>query len=302
MIPPRSPIYTLLDANAKWADAVDTAEPGFFAKSAQGQYPKVPLSSLSLEPLTTSPNRSSGSDAPTRASQSLSSPVHAPVTSLSTVTSPSKQPHRPLSYPCSPRNTHSQFHPDDDSALAVLSYAVGVVGVEHGTLSHITQAHILTRAHDRVQSYLPDIPTAEAQQRVIKPLRPVLSPPKNPPLPPEPNHPSLAGSPHSQTSSRPSTSPTQPQLPPSTSSCTKTSNAKSSIFVMPNLSSRRGPLASPSGSMVGCTMSRQAESRTWACPAVLGSRKRERIRCNTLHAWHRILSESTITTWNKNIG
>lgn len=30
----------------------------------------------------------------------------------------------------SPR--HSQFHPDDDSALAVLSYAVGVVGVEHG--------------------------------------------------------------------------------------------------------------------------------------------------------------------------
>ena len=27
---------------------------------------------------------------------------------------------------------HSQFHPDDDSAHAVLAYAVGTVGVEHG--------------------------------------------------------------------------------------------------------------------------------------------------------------------------
>ena len=41
MIPPRSPIHALLDANARWADAVDHAEPGFFRTSAQGQHPKA---------------------------------------------------------------------------------------------------------------------------------------------------------------------------------------------------------------------------------------------------------------------
>lgn len=41
MIPPISPVQTLLAGNAKWAEAVDRAEPGFFQRSALGQYPKA---------------------------------------------------------------------------------------------------------------------------------------------------------------------------------------------------------------------------------------------------------------------
>ena len=134
MIPPRSHVHALLDANATWADAVDRAEPGFFHKSAQGQYPKARAPAPLLTPLShVHVHRSSGSDAQTRASQNQSSPAHAPATSLSTATLPSTSPRNSFSCHVTPHTDRdSQFHADDDSALAVLSYAVDVVGVEHG--------------------------------------------------------------------------------------------------------------------------------------------------------------------------
>lgn len=84
MVPSRSALLALLDANANWVDAVNQAEPGFFAKSAQGQRPKVSVSLTVYRPLT--PTRSSGLAAPTRAYQSRSSPQRVQATSLCTAT------------------------------------------------------------------------------------------------------------------------------------------------------------------------------------------------------------------------
>ena len=41
MIHPVSPVHTLLAANARWAESVDRTDPGFFERSAKGQYPKA---------------------------------------------------------------------------------------------------------------------------------------------------------------------------------------------------------------------------------------------------------------------
>ncbi|KAG8215138.1 carbonic anhydrase [Butyriboletus roseoflavus] len=90
MIPPYSPIHTLLDANVRWANAVDLAEPGFF-RCADSRVPETVLTGARPGDIF----------------------VH--------------------------RNIANQFHPDDDSALAVLSYALGVVGVEHVVLAGHTQ-------------------------------------------------------------------------------------------------------------------------------------------------------------------
>jgi len=100
MIPPRSPLHALLEANAKWADAVHDAEPGFFSKLAQGQSPKVLWIGC----------------ADSRVPESVLTGARPGDLFVH-------------------RNIANQFHPDDDSALAVLSYAVGVVGVEHVVLA-----------------------------------------------------------------------------------------------------------------------------------------------------------------------
>ncbi|KAH0833869.1 carbonic anhydrase [Lanmaoa asiatica] len=96
MIPPRSPVHILLDGNAKWAHAVDRAEPGFFRKSALGQQPKVLWIGC----------------ADSRVPESVLTGARPGDIFVH-------------------RNIANQFHTDDDSALAVLAYAIGVVGVEH---------------------------------------------------------------------------------------------------------------------------------------------------------------------------
>jgi len=96
MIPPISPVQTLLAGNAKWAEAVDRAEPGFFQRSALGQYPKVLWIGC----------------ADSRVPESILTGARPGDIFVH-------------------RNIANQFHPDDDSALAVLSYALAVVGVEH---------------------------------------------------------------------------------------------------------------------------------------------------------------------------
>jgi len=96
MIPPTSPIHALLDANANWADAVHRADPGFFQRSAKGQSPKVLWFGCSDS--------------------------RVPESVLTGARPGDIFVHR---------NVANQCHPNDDSALAVLAYAIGVVGVEH---------------------------------------------------------------------------------------------------------------------------------------------------------------------------
>ncbi|KAI0769280.1 carbonic anhydrase [Trametes elegans] len=86
----------LLSNNAQWASDVDKAEPGFFAETAKGQAPKV---------LWIGCSDSRVPESVVTASKPGDIFVH--------------------------RNIANQFHPDDDSALSVLTYAVAHVGVTH---------------------------------------------------------------------------------------------------------------------------------------------------------------------------
>ncbi|KAH9886646.1 carbonic anhydrase [Cubamyces lactineus] len=86
----------LLSNNAQWAEDVEKVEPGFFAQSAKGQAPKV---------LWIGCSDSRVPESVVTASKPGDIFVH--------------------------RNIANQFHPEDDSALAVLTYAVAHVGVSH---------------------------------------------------------------------------------------------------------------------------------------------------------------------------
>jgi len=86
----------LVEQNVKWAEDVKALEPDFFENSAKGQAPKVLWigCSDSRVPETV---------------KLASKPGEIFVT----------------------RNIAAQFHPDDDSALSVLTYAIENLGVEH---------------------------------------------------------------------------------------------------------------------------------------------------------------------------
>ncbi|EIM87607.1 carbonic anhydrase [Stereum hirsutum FP-91666 SS1] len=89
-------IARLFTSNEQWKEAVGQAEPSFFAETAKGQAPKV---------LWIGCADSRVPESVITASKPGDIFVH--------------------------RNIANQFHADDDSALAVLSYAVENVGVEH---------------------------------------------------------------------------------------------------------------------------------------------------------------------------
>jgi len=83
-------------SNSQWVKAVNSAEPGFFEESAKGQTPKI---------LWLGCSDSRVPESVITASRPGDIFVH--------------------------RNIANQIHPDDDSVLSVIAYAVAVVGVEH---------------------------------------------------------------------------------------------------------------------------------------------------------------------------
>lgn len=89
-------IARIFTANSQWADAVSDAEPQFFQASAKGQSPNV---------LWIGCADSRVPESVVTASKPGDIFVH--------------------------RNIANQFHPDDDSALSVLTYAVHELGVQH---------------------------------------------------------------------------------------------------------------------------------------------------------------------------
>ncbi|KAI0301481.1 carbonic anhydrase [Russula brevipes] len=86
----------LFVSNSQWVRAVKAAEPGFFEQSAKGQSPKI---------LWLGCSDSRVPESVVTASRPGDIFVH--------------------------RNIANQVHPDDDSVLSVITYAVAVVGVEH---------------------------------------------------------------------------------------------------------------------------------------------------------------------------
>ncbi|KAG0702101.1 carbonic anhydrase [Suillus ampliporus] len=94
-----SSIQSLLNANEEWAQSVIKDKPDFFAQSATGQSPKI---------LWIGCSDSRVPESVITASKPGDIFVH--------------------------RNIANQFHPNDDSALSALTYAVKVVGVAHVVL------------------------------------------------------------------------------------------------------------------------------------------------------------------------
>ncbi|KAG9308662.1 carbonic anhydrase [Chiua virens] len=119
MIPPRSPVHVLLDDNAQWAHALDDAEPGFFARSALGQSPKVSLI-VPQRPHADIPQVLWIGCADSRVPESVITGARPGDIFVH-------------------RNVANQVHPDDDSAQAVLTYGVETVGVEHVVLAGHTR-------------------------------------------------------------------------------------------------------------------------------------------------------------------
>ncbi|KAI8996231.1 carbonic anhydrase [Trametes punicea] len=127
----------LLSNNAQWAEDVEKAEPGFFAHSAQGQSPKV---------LWIGCSDSRVPESVVTASRPGDIFVH--------------------------RNIANQFHPDDDSALSVLTYAVAHVGVQHVILVGHTNCGGAQACHAAAHAPMPAAPSApkDALGRWLAPL------------------------------------------------------------------------------------------------------------------------------------
>lgn len=110
-------------ANEEWRKAVLQVAPDFFEKSAKGQTPKV---------LWFGCADSRVPESVVLAAKPGDLFVHRNIAKYA--------PHRPFRnarFPSTYLLTNfffpSQFHPDDDSALSVLTYAVEHVGVQHGS-------------------------------------------------------------------------------------------------------------------------------------------------------------------------
>ncbi|KAG6328313.1 hypothetical protein ID866_10776 [Astraeus odoratus] len=98
--PGTSPLASLLSANVEWAEHISTNDPDFFGHCAKGQSPKVLWIGC----------------ADSRVPESVLTGA---------------KPGDIFVH----RNIANQFHPDDDSALSVLAYAVNMLGVEHALLN-----------------------------------------------------------------------------------------------------------------------------------------------------------------------
>ncbi|KAI0350515.1 carbonic anhydrase [Trametes cingulata] len=125
----------LLSNNAQWAEDVEKVEPGFFAQSAKGQAPKV---------LWIGCSDSRVPESVVTASKPGDIFVH--------------------------RNIANQFHPDDDSALSVLTYAVAHVGVTHVILVGHTNCGGAQACAAAARSPPSGAPPADPLSRWLAPL------------------------------------------------------------------------------------------------------------------------------------
>ncbi|KAL1693341.1 carbonic anhydrase [Schizophyllum commune] len=118
------PLARLLSANAQWAADVEQVEPGFFAECAKGQTPRV---------LWIGCADSRVPESVVTAARPGDIFVHRNIAKyVVLLPAGGSHPDAPRLPPFSPPlRTRSQFHPDDISAHAVLSYAVDHLGVEH---------------------------------------------------------------------------------------------------------------------------------------------------------------------------
>ncbi|ESK89849.1 carbonic anhydrase [Moniliophthora roreri MCA 2997] len=138
-----APIERLFSNNAQWATDVDRAEPGFFAQQAKGQAPKVLWIGCadSRVPETTLTGARPGDIF-----------VH--------------------------RNIANQFHLDDDSVLAVLTYAVDFLGVEHVVVVGHTECGGAAACFNAAPSFqpghacavVPTLPTSAPLNKWLQPL------------------------------------------------------------------------------------------------------------------------------------
>ena len=125
----------LIAGNAKWAADVREKYPTFFADAAKGQTPKV----------------------------------------LWIGCADSRVPESTV-LGCKPgevfvhRNIANQFHPEDDSALAVLTYAVENLGVEHIVIAGHTQCGGAAACHAAAQNLNGTAPAATPLARWLNPL------------------------------------------------------------------------------------------------------------------------------------
>ncbi|KAG7092714.1 hypothetical protein E1B28_009044 [Marasmius oreades] len=140
-----APIERLFSANSQWASDVERHEPGFFAQTVKGQSPKVLWIGCadSRVPETTLTGSRPGEIF-----------VH--------------------------RNIANQFHSDDDSVLAVLTYAVDFVGVEHVVIVGHTQCGGAAACFEASGSFVPGkpvttVPTLPAEAPLNKWLEPLTT-------------------------------------------------------------------------------------------------------------------------------
>ncbi|CAE6491230.1 unnamed protein product [Rhizoctonia solani] len=125
----------LIASNAKWAAEVREKYPTFFVDAAKGQSPKV----------------------------------------LWIGCADSRVPESTV-LGCKPgeifvhRNIANQFHPEDDSALAVLTYAVENLGVEHIVIAGHTQCGGAAACHAAAQNLNAAAPPATPLARWLNPL------------------------------------------------------------------------------------------------------------------------------------
>ncbi|KAK7467278.1 hypothetical protein VKT23_004336 [Stygiomarasmius scandens] len=115
----------LLSANSQWASDVEHAEPGFFNQCSQGQSPKVLWIGC----------------ADSRVPESVITGARPGDIFVH-------------------RNIANQFHLDDDSALAVLTYAVDHLGVEHVVVVGHTQCGGAAACFGASSNFIPGRPIA----------------------------------------------------------------------------------------------------------------------------------------------
>ncbi|GBE86776.1 Carbonic anhydrase [Sparassis crispa] len=125
----------LLANNAQWANDVETAEPGFFAKCAEGQSPKVLWIGC----------------ADSRVPESVLTACRPGDIFVH-------------------RNIANQFHPTDENALAVLAYAVDELRVSHVIIAGHTQCGGAAACHAAAAAIDDDVEPATPLARWLAPL------------------------------------------------------------------------------------------------------------------------------------